>query len=87
MSADLYITPTRRALLQDVADGVIERHDAHDYDATGVRVTARMAELVRAGLAWRTYLNDEWRLTADGESALASPVPTRWPLTPKAGTS
>lgn len=75
---DLFITPTRRALLKDVADGHIHRvagpynpDNSIDYDARdGSRVTAQMRRLHQAGLV--TLHDTTWRLTDTGRTAVTN---------------
>lgn len=72
---DLYLTPTRRALLRDVADGWIRRGRiadiAQDFDARDdTRVTAQIRRLERAGLV--TLHDTTWRLTDTGRAALTN---------------
>jgi len=78
--ADLYPTPTRLALLQDIADGLVYK-DPYDtsprYEVASPHrnVTARVKELIGAGWAvQRSEPGDMWRkqirLTASGEQIL-----------------
>jgi hypothetical protein len=81
----LHPTPTRVALLGDVADGLVvsegttiwlDERLAYLYDphaATRTRVTSRVNELVRAD--WVARDNDgTYRLTAAGQDTLADGV-------------
>lgn len=70
---DLYLTPTRRALLRQVADSHVYRDlDSHEVDRDGYRVDARINELVRAGLVTLHPGDVVWRLTDTGRAALTT---------------
>lgn len=73
--SELHPTPTRLALLRDVAHWHVYRRRGVDYDsATDRTVTARMAELERAG--WVELGGEReldrllWRLTPAGRAVL-----------------
>lgn len=70
MNGDLYPTPTRVDLLDEVAAEHVYRYDGHDYvEADGQRfrkVTAALAEMERAG--WVVVNGGRWDLTAAGEA-------------------
>lgn len=87
-AATLYITPTRRALLDAVQREEIRRTatGAYDYNATShAQVTGQISKLARAELVWLDEDTRTWRLTRNGVIALSTRTPTTWPITPKEG--
>ena len=67
--SDLYPTPTRLALLDEVCLGIIERYGDHWLDRCGYRVDARVGEAIDAGWVWADV--DSVVLTEAGEAVLA----------------
>jgi hypothetical protein len=74
--ADLYITPTRRLLLEDIAAGEVYRSGVHFYvpaPATGagrLKVCAGVKELAAAGLVAGWVAGAKPTLTDAGRAAL-----------------
>ena len=71
----LYPTPTRLALLDAVAAGVVYRGNSRDWDETDGTdqprlVDVRMAELEREG--WVSLNGRRWLLTDDGRRVRAA---------------
>lgn len=65
----LYLTKTRRRLLDAVLDKEVTREHQDDYDANLYKVTSKMVELLRAG--WVTFADGEWSLTDLGRAQLS----------------
>jgi hypothetical protein len=72
----LYPTPTRVALLMDVADGLVINSDTNGpvlrENGQARRVTGRVNELIRAG--WVEFMDGQYQLTAAGQDILADGV-------------
>lgn len=76
MTATLYPTKSRVALLIDVGAGLVYRNGLHDYRTAlprPQRVTARIAELRQAGWVERGP-DGVYALTAAGEDIVAATV-------------
>jgi hypothetical protein len=72
--SDLYPTPTRLALLREVAAERITRSLGSSYDRHGFSVTARMIEMRQAGWVVLVDLSGDfqyvWKLTDAGRAVL-----------------